>query len=143
MSKKKTKRKMKPATKLFLLRAGGVIATFLPLAIAVFIHRKQYFATNAAAIGLTGGGVMAVVIVALAMFGKGRKIFGSGVAVSGIIFTLTVLLEPLLLNLQFLMGMLLIGELCNAAIFAPKVRKWKKKVEQSENALTIKEAMNG
>ena len=141
MSKKTKKRKMKVQTKLRLMQAGGILATFLPLAVAVFIHREQYFATKAATIGLTSGGVIAAVIVTLAVLGKGRKLFGSGVAVSGIIFAMTVLLEPILLNLQYLTGMLLIGELVNAAIFAPQVRRLKKKVEKAETAQALKEAM--
>lgn len=137
------KRKMTPKTKLFLLRAAEIVVTFAPIIIAVYSNRKVYFATKTAGISLTAGGVVAVIIVVLAMLGKGKKIFGSGMAVTGIVFFLSILLEPMLLNFQFLSGMLFAGEAAATVLIKPKVKKLERMVQAKENAKALKEELYG
>lgn len=137
------KRKISLKTKLFALRLTEIVITFLPILIAIYVNRKQYFATKAAGLSLTAGGVVAAAIVILAMLGKGKKIFGSGIAVSGIIFGLSILFEPILLNLQFLSGMLFLGEVTATVLIKPQVRALERKVCAKENAKALKEEMYG
>lgn len=123
------KQKTKLNLKLKSLQAGGVASVFAPLAIGVGINWQDYFATKEAGISLTMGGALAVVIVVLNMIGKGKALFGSGFVVTGIIFALCVLLEPIILNLKFLTGMMLLGEGVNTVVFKPMVNSTKEQLE--------------
>lgn len=123
------KQKTKLNLKLKSLQAGGVVSVFAPLAIGVGINWQDYFSTKEAGISLTMGGALAVVIVVLNMIGKGKALFGSGFVVTGIVFALCVLLEPIILNLKFLTGMMLLGEGVNTALFKPMVNSTKEQLE--------------
>lgn len=142
MSKRRKKR-MNPMLKLWLWKLADILVTFAPIIAVIYIHRAQYFATKAAGRSLTCGGVMAVVLVALAAFGKGAKIFGSGVTVTGIIFVMAYLLEPIILNLQLLSGMLFLGFAVSRIFIAPLIKRAERQVNAKENAKAVKEAMNG
>ncbi len=137
------KRKLSVEGRLFLMQAAGILFTFLPLFVVVFIQREQYFVSRAAGWSLTAGGGVAAVVVVCGILGKGKKFFGSGFAVSGIVFVLAILLEPIILNLQLLTGMLFLGEAINAIFFAPKARKLKRQVLAKANARAFKEECNG
>lgn len=137
------KRKMNPAVKLRLMQLIGVLVTFTPLLVTIAINHEQYFATKAAGWSLTCGGIVAVVLVACSMLGKGKKIFGRGVVVAGIVFVMAYLLKPILLNLQLLSGMLFFGELINEVFFAPKERRLERQVLARESARIYKEEFNG
>lgn len=137
------KRNMNPIMKVKLLQIFGVFVTFAPIIITVYCNKEKYFATKTAGISLTCGGVVAVVLVALAMMGKASKVFGSGVTVSGIIFLMAYLLEPVILNLQLLSGMLFFGFVAEKLLIAPQIRKAQRQVQAMETARAVKEGLNG
>ena len=127
MAKNKKKR-MNPTLKLWLWRFIDVLVTFLPVLIVIYINRAQYFATKAAGWSLTCGGAIAVGLVAMAVFGKGAKIFGSGVTVTGVIFAMSYLLKPIILNLQLLSGMLFLGFVVSRIFIAPKIKRIERQI---------------
>lgn len=134
---------MKSKTKLRLMQVGGIVTTFLPIAIAVGVNHEAYFATQEAGISLGLGGAMAVMLVVLSALGKAGKLLDSGMKVTTCIFVFALLLEPIILNLKFLSGMLLLGEIANAIVFAPTVHRLKKRIDREETAGVIKEALRG
>jgi Na+/proline symporter len=131
---KKSKRKLKARTKLVLLQTFGAIALFLPLAIGIALNFNDYIKTPASAVSLSLGGMCAVIVVSLQMLKKGKKIFGNAVIVSGIIFGLTILLEPLILNLKFLVGLVFAGEVIYAVAFKSLIARYKKKADYADEA---------
>lgn len=134
---------MKTQTKLNLMRAGGVTSTFGPLATAVAINHETYFASRAAGWSLTIGGIIAVILVAIAVAGKAGQVLGGNVKVFGIIWGMSILLEPIILNLQFLSGLLFFGACGNKLIFAPQVKKLEARLGYETGANVMKEALNG
>lgn len=134
---------MKLKTKLRLTQVGGILTTFAPLALTVGINHEQFFATKEAGVGLTMGGILAAVIVVLNLAGKGKKIFGNGFFVTGIVFGMCLLLEPVILNLKLLTGMMFLGEAGNYALFAPTVSELKRKLNFMEQANALREGLNG
>lgn len=90
---------------------------------------------------MTIGGIIAIFLVALALLGKIGKIFGSEIRVIGMIFVMSCLLKPVLLNLQWLSGLLLAGMIVNKIIFQPKVKKLQKRIDHEDQAQVLKEAL--
>lgn len=129
--------------KLRLLQIGGMFCAFLPIIIAVIVNRKEYFATKSTSWSLGIGGALAVLLVGMSIMGKVGKVFDSGVKVTGIIFLFALLLEPIVLNLKFLSGMLFLGEAINCLIFVPQIKKLQKHIDRKETAKVIKDAING
>ena len=134
---------MKSKTKLRLMQVGGIVTTFLPIAIAVGVNYEDYFVSKAAGLSLGLGGGLALILMLLSALGKLGKLVDSGFKVSVFVFTFVMLLEPIVLNLKFLSGMMLLGEALNAMIFAPQVAKYKKKIEREATASVVKEALRG
>lgn len=134
---------MKSKTKLRLMQTGGIATTFAPIAIAVGINHEAYFATQEAGISLGLGGAMAVMLVVLSALGKAGKLLDTGMKITACIFVFALLLEPIILNLKFLSGMLLLGELGNEMIFRPSVVRMKKQIDREETAGVIREAIRG
>jgi hypothetical protein len=132
---------MKTKTKLRLWQAGGILTTFAPIAIAIGVNHEAYFATKEAGISVGLGGAMAIMLVVLSALGKAGSLLNTGMKITACIFVFALLLEPIILNLKFLSGMMLLGELGNETIFAPNVRKIKKHIDREETATVIKEAM--
>lgn len=131
----------KAKLKLRLLQIGGMFCAFLPIIIAIIVNRKDYFATKSAGWSLGIGGALAMLLVGMSIMGKVGKIFDSGVKVAGIIFLFALLLEPIILNLKFLAGMLFLGEAINAVVFIPQIRKMQKYIDRKETASVIKDAI--
>ena len=119
------KKRMNPTFELWLWRLVDVLVTFLPIVVVIYVNRSHYFATKAAGWSLTCGGVVAVGLVAMAALGKGAKIFGSGVTVTGIIFAMAYLLKPVILNLQLLSGMLFLGFVLASLFIKPKIQYYR------------------
>lgn len=140
---KSKKKKMNPKVKLLLWSIISLLVTFTPIAVEMIVHRKVYFATKAAGWSLTIGGVIAVVLIVLAMLGKLGKFLGSEIKVIGVIFVLSMLLEPILLNLKLLSFLLLIGICVNGIFIKPIIRKLQRRIKNEETAGVIKEALNG
>jgi hypothetical protein len=136
---KKRKKKMPLGVKLFLVRMCALIATFLPLGIGIGLESDKYFATRNAGISLTLGGIMAATIVGICMLGKAKAVFGSGVVVCAVIFVMSILLKPVILNLQFLTGLLLIGYIIHAIVFKPWINSLKRRIVARDNARAFKE----
>lgn len=136
-------RKMKTGSKIWLYRALGVLVAFAPIAVEVILHRNVYFATKDAGWSMTIGGVIAVIMVALGMLGKLSKYLGSGIRVAGTVFVLSLLLEPILINLKLLSFLLLCGLAVEGMFIKPKVKKLEKKAADEGTASVLREALNG
>ena len=128
---------------LWLWRIGGIVATFAPIAIAVFANRDKYFVTKAAGLSLGLGGGLALILITIAALGKAGKLFDSGFKVATCVFVFALLLEPIILNIKLLSGMLLLGEALNALIFAPNVRRLQKRIDREETANVVKGVLRG
>jgi hypothetical protein len=136
---KRKKNKLPLGVKLFLVRMWAFVFTFLPLGIGIGLNADKYFATREAGLSLTCGGVMAAAIVVICMLGKAKSVFGSGVVVCGVIWVMSILLKPLILNLQFLTGMLLIGYIIHAVVFKPWIKSLQRRIAARDNARAFKE----
>ena len=136
-------RKLTNKKALWLWRIGGIVATFAPIAIAVFAKREDYFVTRAAGLSLGLGGGLALILITISALGKAGRLFDSGFKVATCVFVFALLLEPIILNLKLLSGMLLLGEALNAIIFAPNVRRLQRRIDREETASVVKEAIRG
>jgi hypothetical protein len=134
------KKKMTTKGKLRLAQAAGIATSFAPLAIAVGVDYETYFASKAAGWSLTIGGGLAVALAILSALGKAGKLFNSGTKIAAFIFVFSMLLSPVVLNLQFLSGMLLAGEATNSMVVQPKVAKLKRRLEKEDLTDTIRRA---
>jgi hypothetical protein len=128
------KKPIKTVTKLRLMQAAGGTLTFAPLAIGVGINFADYIKTPAATAGLTVGGGLVAAIVALQAAGKIKKLLGSGAVVCGVIFAMCVLLEPLILNLKFLTGLMFAGEAQYALFFNGRINDLRQTAELEKTA---------
>lgn len=137
----KTKKKLSDKAKLRLLQVSGGIVTFAPLAVTVGVNLQDYISTPASAVSLTAGGAMAAAVVVLQMLGKGKKLLGSAVIISGIVFALSILLEPLVLNLKLLTGMVFLGEGAYAVGFKAPIARIRKRIEQTEQATVMRQVL--
>lgn len=137
------KRKMKTTTKIFFWQVIGVVISFAPILCEILIHKETYFATKAAGWSFTIGGIIAVALVGLAMVGKLSKCIGSDISVVGTVFVMSMLLEPIVLNLKLLSFLLLCGMIANGLFIKPRVRKLKKRKDHEAQASVLKEALNG
>ena len=138
-----SKKKLTSKQELWLWRIGGIVATFAPIAIAVGVNHEDYFVSKAAGLSLGLGGGLALILIVLSALGKLGKFFDSGFKVSTMVFVFALLLEPVILNLKFLSGMMLLGEMINAVVFAPNVARLKKKIDREATASVVKEALRG
>lgn len=138
-----SKKKLTSRQKLWLWRIVGIVATFAPIAIAVGVNHEDYFVTKTAGLSLGLGGGLALILIVMSAMGKLGKFFDSGFKVATCVFVFALLLEPIVLNLKFLSGMMLLGEALNAMIFAPQVAKYKKKIDREATASVVKEALRG
>ncbi|MBR2070393.1 MAG: hypothetical protein IJ981_03100 [Clostridia bacterium] len=121
---------MKTTTKLRLTQAGGILATIAPLATVVGINLDSYITTKTSIFQLTIGGILLVVVIALAFFGKLKKLLGSGFAFCGLIFVFSMLLQPVLNELEVLSGAMLAGQGINVVAFKPLCAKYKAEIEE-------------
>lgn len=135
--------KLKTRSKITLWQMIGVLVTFTPILCEILIHKDVYFATKSAGWSLTIGGIVAVILVAMAMLGKLSKFMGSEIRVIGMVFILSMLLEPILLNLKLLSFLLLCGMVVNGVAVKPKIRRLMKRRDNEDTAKVLKEALNG
>ena len=135
--------KLTTKSKIWVYRLLGLLVTFTPIALEVLIHKDTYFATKSAGWSMTIGGVVAVVMIALAMLGKLSKYLGSGIRVVGAVFVLSLLLEPILMNFKLLSFLLLCGMCLDGVFIKPKVQKLTKRLADEGTARVLREALNG
>ena len=124
---------MKTKTKLRFAQAGGILGTIAPLATVVGINLDSYVTTNTSIFTLTLGGILLVVVIALAFFGKLKKLLGSGFAVCGLIFVFSMLFQPVLNELEVLSGAMLAGQGINVVAFKPLCAKLKTQLTDETN----------
>lgn len=137
------KRKMSTKSKLVLWQVIGVLISFAPILVELLVHRKQYFATKSAGWSFTIGGIIAMVLVGLAMVGKLSKMLGSEISVIGTVFVMSILLEPIVMHLKLLSFLLFCGMCANGMFIKPIVKRLKRRIAQEEQASVMKEALNG
>ena len=136
-------KKLTTKSKYWLYVTLGIVATFAPIAIEILIHKDTYFATKSAGVSMTVGGAIAVLMVAMAMVGKLSKCLGSGIRVAGTVFVLSLLLEPILVNIKLLSFLLLGGMCIDGVFFKPKVKRLAKQLSDEGAAQVLKEALSG
>ena len=137
------KRKMKTQNKIRVYQLLGLLITFAPIMCEVFIHKDAYFATKSAGWSMTIGGIVAVVMIALAVLGKLSKYLCSGIRVVGVVFVLSLLLEPILMNMKLLSFLLLCGMCLDGMFIKPKIKVLTKRVADEATAQVLREALNG
>lgn len=137
------KRKISTKSKLVLWQVIGVLISFAPILVELLVHRKQYFATKSAGWSFTIGGIIAMVLVGLAMVGKLSKMLGSEISVIGTVFVMSILLEPIVMHLKLLSFLLFCGMCANGMFVKPIVKRLKRRIAQEEQASVMKEALNG
>jgi len=119
---------MKPTIKKGLLQAGGFVTSIAPLVATVIVKWDSYTSTPTRTVSLGVGGVMAVILILIKTLNKipkGTKpIIGYAIA-----FALVAMLEPLILDLKLLLGMALIGEGLDVAIFSWQISKVQKVID--------------
>lgn len=135
--------KLKTRSKITLWQMIGVLVTFTPILCEILIHKDVYFATKSAGWSFTIGGIVAVILVAMAMLGRLSKFMGSEIRVMGTVFVLSMLLEPILLNFKLLSFLLLCGMIVNGVFVKPKIRQLVKRRDNEDTAKVLKEALNG
>lgn len=135
--------KLKTKSKIKFWRVIGVLVTFTPILCEILIHKDVYFATKSAGWSFTIGGIVAVILVAMAMLGRLSKFMGSEIRVMGTVFVLSMLLEPILLNFKLLSFLLLCGMIVNGVFVKPKIRQLVKRRDNEDTAKVLKEALNG
>ncbi len=132
----------KTSKSLWKLRVLGVIVTFAPVLLEIFIHKDVYFRSRSAGWALTIGGIIAVVLVALAMVGKLGSMLGSDIRVVGTIFVMAMLMEPIMVNVKLLSFLLLCGMVVNALFVKPKLARLTRRKANEETAEVLREALN-
>jgi hypothetical protein len=132
----------KTSKSLWKLRVLGVIVTFAPVLLEIFIHKDVYFRSRSAGWALTIGGIIAVVLVALAMVGKLGSMLGSDIRVVGTIFVMAMLMEPIMVNVKLLSFLLLCGMVANALFVKPKLARLTRRKANEETAEVLREALN-
>lgn len=137
------RRKMSTKSKVFWWQVIGVLGSFTPILLEVLIHKDIYFATKSAGWSFTIGGIIAVVLVGLAMVGKLSKMLGSEISIIGTVFVMSMLLEPIVLNLKLLSFLLLCGMCVNGIFIKPTVKRLKRRIMQEEQANVLKGVLNG
>ena len=136
-------KKLTTKSKVWMYCLLGLMVTFAPIACEIVLHKNTYFATKDAGWSLTIGGVIAVIMVGLAMFGKLSKFLGSGIRVVGTIFVLAYFLEPILVNLKLLSFLLLCGMIAEGIFIKPKIRQLTKQLDNEGTAKVLREVLNG
>ena len=130
-------------SKIICWQVMGVLVSFAPILCEIIIHKDTYFATKAAGWSFTIGGIIAVVLVGLAMVGKLSKMLGSDISVVGTVFVMSMLLEPIVLNLKLLSFLLLVGMLANGIFIKPRIKRLKRRKDHEDQATVLREALHG
>ena len=110
--------------KLMWLYIGSFLVSIAPIVIMVAFNWGHYTSTPKSSMSLAIGGVMAVILILLKAMDKLPK------RVKRIIyyvigFFMVWLLEPILLDLKWLLGMAIIGEGLDMAFFSWKIKRLK------------------
>lgn len=129
----KTKRKpMSLKSKDRLLTFSSVIATILPILIAVGINFNDYFIRRSAGFQIGFGGVLALILIIL--LAKGKSSVLKGVWGYLVVFIIAVCLQPILDDIVLLTGMALAGKGVDSVIIQPQLKRVRKRRESTENA---------
>ena len=131
---------MNPKVKLRLLQAGAFVTSITPLVVGVGVNWDAYVATSASQFSLAFGGIFAVVLMILKTFELLPK-KPQRVVVAAVMFGLAYCLQALLADIVFLLGMYLIGELGEFAIFEHQIKKTKTRIEDEHNVGVMKNAV--
>ena len=114
---------MKKHLKIVILYIGSLLFSVAPLVMTMTINRGEYFGTPAETLKLCTGGMIATVFIVFKVIGHLKM--PSGITLYGVIFVMAYLLEALLNDLMLLSGMALLGEIVDAVIFRPLIKKHK------------------
>lgn len=131
---------MKRTTKIGLLKTGGFISLITPLSIAVGINFDHYVSQSGdGGIKLAiGGGIVATLLLISFL---GRVKMPGRIWFFAILYAVATLLEPILVDIKLLTGMLLLGEGIDVALFNPLIKKQVKLKGMEEQADITKKAI--
>lgn len=121
---------MKMHLKLTILYVCSFIFSAAPIVITFIINREQYITTPADTFKLGLGGVIAITFVAFKAIGKLKM--PTGIVLYAAIFALSYLLEALLADLLLISGMALLGEVIDAAVFRPLIKRQRESIKISK-----------
>ncbi len=124
---------MKLQTKKLLLQIGGFLVSIAPIIIVVAFNWGDYTSTVARKVSLSVGGSAALIIILLKAMGKIPKDIKPIVKYS-IAFVLVLLLDPIIQNLKTLLGMALLGEVLDVAIFSWQIKKIDREIQAQTTA---------
>ena len=131
---------MQTKTKLRWLECASFLSSITPLCIAVGINWDVYTKTTASTVSITIGGIIAIFMALLAV--KGRlKPPAQRIYTYAFIFGMACLLEPIVMDIKLLSGMLLAGEGINVAFFDRYVKKTVEELEQEKIQETTTQAV--
>ena len=124
---------MKLQTKKLLLQIGGFLISIAPIVIVVAFNWGDYTSTVARKVSLSIGGTFALILVLLKAMGKMPKDIKPIIRYS-IAFVLVLLLDPIIANLKILLGMALLGEVLDVAIFSWQIKKIDREIQAQTTA---------
>lgn len=131
---------MQTKTKLRWLECASFLSSITPLCIAVGINWDVYTKTTSSTVSITIGGIIAIFMALLAV--KGRlKAPAQRIYTYAFIFGMACLLEPIVMDIKLLSGMLLAGEGINVAFFDRYVKKTVEELEQEKIQETTTQAV--
>lgn len=124
---------MKLTAKKILLQIFGFLISIAPIIVVVGLKWDTYTATKASSVSLGVGGAMAVILILCKALGvlpkKIKPIIGYAVA-----FVLVCLLDGIIRDLKLLLGMALLGEVLDVAIFRWQITRIKKQIDANITA---------
>lgn len=127
---------MKLQIKKFGLQIGGFLTSIAPIAAVVACKWTEFTCTTASTVSLGVGGGMAAVLVLMKSLGKTpakvKPIIGYGIA-----FMLVSLLQPLIMNLQLLLGAALAGEFLDWSLISWRITRTERQINAHESAIAI------
>ncbi len=128
----KTVRKLK--VKLFILRVLSFIVCIAPIAVVVFINRKEWFGTPQESVKIGIGAIIGIVLVALKVLAKIKM--PARIVTYGIVFAMTYLLGSILEDLLLLSGMAFFGEVLDCLFFQRAIKNTQEQmhIEKTANA---------
>ncbi len=119
---------MKLTVKKILLQICGYALSIAPLAVYVGLNWQKYTATTASRVSLGVGGAMVLVLVLLKALDRMPKNVKPIIRYS-VAFVIVLALEPLILDLKYLLAMALAGEVLDLACVRWAVTRTQKQID--------------
>lgn len=123
---------MKLTVKKILLQIGGYIVSVTPIVVYAGLNWKRYTATTASCVSLGIGGAIAFVLILLKALNHIPKNVKPIIKYC-VVFALVLALEPLIIDLKYLLAMAIIGEILDIALFQWAISRTDKQINAQFN----------